>query len=405
MISDKNKNIFAVGDADQNIYSWRGSDIKILLGFERDFPDAKTILLEENYRSTQNILSVANKIIAKNKMRKEKNLFTKNGEGEKIGLYEAYDEIDEARFIATKVEGLIQNGVNPKNIAVLYRANFQSRAIEEGMLDKNLSYQVIGTKFFERKEVKDIISYIRVALEKHSISDLERVINFPPRGIGKTTFAKISLGQENSLTPAVKNKISQFKEIISQIKNSLEEDKLSESVKKIIKISGVETYLKDEGLEGEERLENLRELSSLCLKYNNLSKEEALEKFLDDSALHSDQDEISEEKDSVKLMTVHASKGLEFDYVFITGLEEDLFPHKRISEREIKESEDEEERRLFYVALTRAKKKVYLSYAGFRTIFGSKQPNIPSEFLIDIDEEFIEREQPSEFLKGKIIYF
>jgi DNA helicase-2/ATP-dependent DNA helicase PcrA len=405
MISDKNKNIFAVGDADQNIYSWRGSDIKILLGFEIDFPEAKTILLEENYRSTQNILSVANRIIAKNKMRKEKNLFTKNGEGEKIGLYQAYDEIDEANFIASKIGDLIQSGTNPKNIAVLYRANFQSRAIEEGMLDKNLPYQVIGTKFFERKEVKDIISYIRVALEKHSISDLERVINFPPRGIGKTTFAKITLGQENTLTPAVKAKLTHFREIISQIKNSIDTEKLADAVKKIISISEMEKYFKEEGMEGEERLENLRELSSLCIKYNNLRKEEALEKFLDDSALHSDQDEISEEKDSVKLMTVHASKGLEFDYIFITGLEEDLFPHKRISEREIKESEDEEERRLFYVALTRAKKKIYLSYAGFRTIFGSKQPNIPSQFLIEIDEEFIEKEQPSEFLKGKTIYF
>lgn len=405
MISDKNKNIFAVGDADQNIYSWRGSDIKILLGFERDFPEAKTILLEENYRSTQNILSVANRIIAKNKMRKEKNLFTKNGEGEKIGLYQAYDEIDEANFIASKIGDLIQSGTNPKNIAILYRANFQSRAIEEGMLDKNLPYQVIGTKFFERKEVKDIISYIRVALEKHSISDLERIINFPPRGIGKTTFAKITLGQENTLTPAVKAKLTHFREIISQIKNSIDTEKLADAVKKIISISEMEKYFKEEGMEGEERLENLRELSSLCIKYNNLRKEEALEKFLDDSALHSDQDEISEEKDSVKLMTVHASKGLEFDYIFITGLEEDLFPHKRISEREIKESEDEEERRLFYVALTRAKKKIYLSYAGFRTIFGSKQPNIPSQFLIEIDEEFIDKEQPSEFLKGKTIYF
>jgi DNA helicase-2/ATP-dependent DNA helicase PcrA len=375
------------------------------LGFERDFPEAKTILLEENYRSTQNILSVANRIIAKNKMRKEKNLFTKNGEGEKIGLYQAYDEIDEANFIASKIGDLIQSGTNPKNIAVLYRANFQSRAIEEGMLDKNLPYQVIGTKFFERKEVKDIISYIRVALEKHSISDLERVINFPPRGIGKTTFAKITLGQENTLTPAVKAKLTHFREIISQIKNSIDTEKLADAVKKIISISEMEKYFKEEGMEGEERLENLRELSSLCIKYNNLRKEEALEKFLDDSALHSDQDEISEEKDSVKLMTVHASKGLEFDYIFITGLEEDLFPHKRISEREIKESEDEEERRLFYVALTRAKKKIYLSYAGFRTIFGSKQPNIPSQFLIEIDEEFIEKEQPSEFLKGKTIYF
>ncbi len=336
MISDKNKNIFAVGDADQNIYSWRGSDIKILLGFEIDFPEAKTILLEENYRSTQNILSVANRIIAKNKMRKEKNLFTKNGEGEKIGLYQAYDEIDEANFIASKIGDLIQSGTNPKNIAVLYRANFQSRAIEEGMLDKNLPYQVIGTKFFERKEVKDIISYIRVALEKHSISDLERVINFPPRGIGKTTFAKITLGQENTLTPAVKAKLTHFREIISQIKNSIDTEKLADAVKKIISISEMEKYFKEEGMEGEERLENLRELSSLCIKYNNLRKEEALEKFLDDSALHSDQDEISEEKDSVKLMTVHASKGLEFDYIFITGLEEDLFPHKRISEREIK---------------------------------------------------------------------
>jgi DNA helicase-2/ATP-dependent DNA helicase PcrA len=180
---------------------------------------------------------------------------------------------------------------------------------------------------------------------------------------------------------------------------------MSVAIKKIITISEMEKYYKEDGMEGEEKLENLRELSSLCLKYDSLEKEIAIQSFLDDSALYSDQDEIKDEKSAVKLMTVHASKGLEFDYVFITGLEENLFPHKRISEKEIKDEEDEEERRLFYVALTRARKKVYLSYAGFRTIFGSKQPNIPSEFLIDIDDEFLEKEQPSEFMKGKVIYF
>ncbi len=405
MISEKYKNIFVVGDADQNIYSWRGSDIKILLNFERDFDNAKIILLEENYRSTQNILTVANRIIVKNKLRKEKNLFTKNGEGEKISLYEAYDEIDEANFVSSKISDLIGNGVNPKNIAVLYRANFQSRALEEGMIDKKLNYQVLGTKFFDRKEIKDILAYIRVAIDENSVTDLERIINFPPRGIGKTTFAKISLGQENSLTPAVKSKINNFKKIIFEIKKSLETEKLSLAIKKIITETQMESYFKDDGMEGEEKLENLRELSSLCLKYDNMERQEALEKFLDDTSLHTDQDDIKEDRDSTKLMTVHASKGLEFDYIFITGLEEDLFPHKRISENEIKTEEDEEERRLFYVALTRAKKKVYLSYAGFRTIFGSKQPNIPSEFIIEIDDEFIEKERPSEFLRGKTIYF
>lgn len=405
MISDKHKNIFVVGDADQNIYSWRGSDIKILLNFERDFENAKIVLLEENYRSTQNILTVANRIIAKNKLRKEKNLFTKNKEGEKIGLYEAYDEIDEANFIASKIKDLIENKVKPEEIAVLYRANFQSRAIEEGMLDANLPYQVLGTKFFERKEVKDIIAYIRVALEENTNTDLERIINFPPRGIGKTTLAKIALGQAESLTPAIKIKIENFNNIKNEIKKTLYEEKLSLAVKKIISISEMEKYYKEDGIEGEEKLENLRELSSLCLKYDNLEKSESIRKFLDDSALHSDQDDIKDDRKTIKLMTVHASKGLEFDYIFITGLEEDLFPHKRISEREIKEEEDEEERRLFYVALTRARKKIFLSYAGFRTIFGSKQPNIPSEFIIDIDNEFLEKEQPSQFLKGKVIYF
>src|SRR3989338_1752483 len=343
LLCGDNKNICAVGDADQNIYSWRGANLKNILNFEKDYPDAKIIMLEENYRSTQNILEAANEIIKKNKYRPEKNLFTKNTTGEKIGLYEALDEGDEADFAATKIlEILDKASEEVPDIAILYRANFQSRALEEAMLKYNIPYQVLGVKFFERKEIKDTLSYISAALNRNSLGDVKRIINFPARGIGKVTLAKIFAGDTETLPIKVRIKINNFYETLDEIKGKIEHAKTSEIIKFVVKKSGIETELSSGAEEDMERLENIKELATLALKYDNMEGSRGIEKLLEDASLSSDQDSlminqektIKEKKNTVKLMTIHASKGLEFKYVFITGLEDGLFPHQRNNEVE-----------------------------------------------------------------------
>ena len=461
LLSENNKNICVVGDADQNIYSWRGANLKNILSFEKDYgKNVKIILLEENYRSTKNILAAANEIIKKNKYRPKKNLFTKNPIGEKIGFYEALDESDEADFVATKISEILDGSIgntfsrvlgspplNPRGstrparksisdlantgeavvlrtlgrsdsdgqrkfstenfrgnqnnifseIAILYRANFQSRVLEEAMLRYNIPYQVLGVKFFERKEIKDTLAYLRAALNPKNLSDIKRIINFPTRGIGKVTLAKIFAGERESLPIKVKIKIDNFYKTLKEIKNKIENEKASDVIKFTVKKSGIEMELSSGTEEEMERLENIKELATLALKYDNLKNGEGVEKLLEDAALASDQDGImineekKEDKNTVKLMTVHASKGLEFKHVFITGLEDGLFPHQK--NEEIKNVEDrEEERRLFYVALTRAKEKLFLSFANFRTIFGSRQINTSSEFISDIPSDILEKE-------------
>ncbi|MEI6057717.1 MAG: UvrD-helicase domain-containing protein [bacterium] len=413
-LAQAKRNICVVGDVDQNIYSWRGATIHNILNFEKDYSDAKVILLEENYRSTQTILSAANNVITKNKLRREKNLFTKNVVGEKVSLVTSYTEQDEARSVADKVRDLIEGRgnendgkpVDPKEIAILYRANFQSRILEEAFLKKNIPYQILGTRFFDRKEVKDIISFIRAAINRESTSDLVRVINVPPRGIGKATIIKVVAGQIDTLSPAFRVKIKMFMELLDRIKLVSETETPSMLVKYIIRETGMELGFKKGGADELEKLENVRELASVAAMYDGIALEEgrenafrdALESFLSNAALASDQDEIKDDANVVKLMTVHASKGLEFDYVFITGLEEDLFPHKRIGEENVSQAQEEEERRLFYVALTRARKRVFLNYAQLRTIYGNQKINSQSQFVGDIGHELIEedvREIPS----------
>lgn len=393
LLADTHKNIAVVGDIDQNIYSFRGANIKNILHFEKDCQNAKIILLEENYRSTQTILSAANRVIEKNKMRREKTLFTHNPIGEKIGLCGAYDEANEARYVAERSAERITNGIPPKEIAVLFRANFQSRALEEAFLSAEIPYQVVGTRFFERKEIKDMLSYVRASQGVASPGDLARIINVPPRGLGKVALLKILAGKENELLPAARDNVKGFRALLSRIKEKLEKEKLSAALRFILTASGLEANLKDGDSDDMERLENIRELVTVSLKYDHLPQEEAVEKFLEDAALQSDQDEIKEERNAVRLMTVHAAKGLEFDYVFITGLEQDLFPHSRLNDERVRADEAEEERRLFYVALTRARKKVFLSYASVRTLFGSRQVSVPSEFIFDIPEEYLEAEE------------
>jgi DNA helicase-2/ATP-dependent DNA helicase PcrA len=393
MLVGEKENVCAVGDIDQNIYSWRGADIKNILDFEKDYPDATVILLEENYRSSKTILDAANAVIEKNKLRRKKNLFTSQGAGEKIVISSTYDEASEAEFIARKTKEVIKSGTSPDEIAVLYRANFQSRVLEEAFMRHDLPYQLLGIRFFERREVKDILSYLRVALNNDCLSDFKRVINVPARGIGKTTLAKILTGHKDDLPTAMKSKIAAFHHLLDEVAKVAKEKRVSETIKFIIKASGLEEEWKKGGDEDVMRLENAQELASFAARYDHLSPEEGVLQLLSDTALQSDQDELVEEVRAVRLMTVHASKGLEFDVVFIAGLEDGLFPHQKASESGITPEEAEEERRLFYVALTRARRKIYLSYAQVRTIFGSKQVNIPSEFIFDIPEEFVEEEE------------
>jgi DNA helicase-2/ATP-dependent DNA helicase PcrA len=388
------QNVCVVGDIDQNIYSWRGADIKNVLQFERHFPRAKTILLEENYRSTQTIIAASNDIIKKNQNRVEKNVFTNNHVGEKITLYAGMSGQDEAEYVAMTAKSLIADGADPSSIAILYRTNFQSRSLEEAFLNYEVPYQLLGTKFFERKEVKDVLSYLRLALNPGSNADLTRIINEPARGIGKVTMLKVVEGKRGELNAGAAAKVKVFDDIMMDIAKTAQEKPLSDTIKFIMARSGIESNLKEEGTEDAlERLENLRELVTLASRFNEVDPNEAVEQLLETAALQSDQDELKEkeEQNAVRLMTIHAAKGLEFSYVFITGLEEGLFPHERLDDGR---TDQEEERRLFYVALTRAEKKVFLTYAHIRTIFGSQRVNVPSSFLNDISKEHVERAEP-----------
>jgi DNA helicase II / ATP-dependent DNA helicase PcrA len=313
-----------------------------------------------------------------------------------------YDEGDEARYIATKSAQLIEEGTEPRDIAVLYRANFQSRALEEAFITYGVPYQVLGIRFFERKEVKDLLSYIRAALNPDSSSDLKRIINVPVRGIGKVTLLKIVEGNEDKLPAVARQKVAEFRASLAKIAEYAASHPASQTLKYALAESGIERALTSGDEEDQERLENLRELVTLAVRYDALSPEEGILKLLEEAALASDQDELKEDNNAVKLMTVHASKGLEFKYVMVTGLEEGLFPHRSLSEDRI---DDEEERRLFYVALTRARKKVFLTFTSMRTIFGSREMNIPSEFITDIDDELIDAEQTRESNSPKTVIY
>ena len=419
-LTGPDRNICVVGDSDQTIYSWRGANIKNILNFEKDFPDAKVVLLEENYRSTATILGAANEIIKKNEMRNDKTLFTKQAGGELVTLCEAYDEMAEAEYVAQTIDQLLKSGADPEKIAVLYRANFQSRTFEDALLMAQVPYQVLGTKFFERREVKDVLAYIRASLNQESFSDIRRIINVPTRGIGKTTIDKLfaihvekgNLAEqlsESQLPSATQKKIGDFFLLLQKIKYFAERHQPSETVRYVVTESGFEKILKDGSEEDRERLENMHELATLATKYDTQSDiietdpVEGLYKLLEDAALASDQDSLIKDTKGVRLMTVHASKGLEFNTVFIVGLEHDLFPHSRSSGTS--KEDREEERRLFYVAITRAEKKLFLTHATIRTIFGSKQIQAPSEFLYDIPEELLDRTSfGSRFNSGRVIY-
>ncbi len=395
LINPKTKNIFAVGDDDQSIYGWRGSEIKNILEFEKKHK-AKKIFMEQNYRSTKNIIEASNYVIEKNKERYPKRLFSEKQDGEKIILHTAFTEKEEALYIAKEIKKILKENkkINENDIAILYRANFQSRALEEAMLSENIPYQVLGTKFFDRAEVKDVMSYIKASQNPNSLTDLKRIINSPKRGLGTASIIKIFSENLDSLSPKAKKSYSDFQKILSEIKEYSQNHTPSEIVKFTIKKSGLEDFfLNQKSDEAMEKLANTYELAVFAQKYDDFEQNEALLTFFEDVALISDQDSKKdlEKKPMVKLMTIHASKGLEFNTVFLSGAEEALFSPQDFSDQKEAISKTEEERRLFYVAMTRAKEKLYLTLSATRTVYGKTEQNEECSFIADIPDKFLER--------------
>lgn len=390
LLAKKTRNIMVVGDVDQAIYSWRGADFRNILSFENDWPDAKTITLEENYRSTSTILTAANMVIQKNKERKEKSLWTQRGTGPRIELAVAQNEREEAIFIVSEIEQLQENGHMPLHeIAVLYRTNAQSRVLEEAFIRNTIPYRLVGgTRFYERREVKDVLAYMRLAANNNDNVSLRRVLNTPPRGIGAVLTEKYLTGQ--NLSSLEQARVTTFWNIIQELEKIYHTQPPSVLVRDVLKKSGYEAYIRDRTPEGEDRWANVQELLSVTGIHDKTLSPQGTDTFLEEAALLSDADTVDKSADAVHIMTIHAAKGLEFDAVFLTGMEEGIFPHNLSMQSP---AEMEEERRLCYVALTRAKTRLYISTAQTRTLYGEMLWNEPSRFLKDIPEDLIQIRQ------------
>ena len=404
MLASKNGNITVVGDNDQGIYSFRGADISNILNFERDFPGTKIIKLEQNYRCTGNILKAANAVIKNNEVTYKKELWTENEVGNLPAVYSAKNEYDEGTYIATQIEHLRrEEKYNYSDFAILYRMNTQSRAIEEILRREGIPYKIIGgLKFYERKEIKDVISYLRLIQNPSDNISLKRVINEPKRGIGKTSLDNIEKLAEDtgiSMYEIIKNadqyglnrvflNSREFVNVIEELRNKKDDIKISELIKETLNKSGYTKALEEENtIEAENRIENLDEFLTVAIEFEDESAENKLSDFLEGITLSSDIDNMEETDDSVTLMTLHSAKGLEFPVVFLVGMEEGIFPgYKSISEPK----ELEEERRLCYVGITRAKKNLFLTCSKQRTIFGSTSCNPISRFLKEIPEELLD---------------
>ena len=409
-LASKYKNIFVVGDNDQAIYAFRGANFKNILNFEKDYPNCKTILLEENYRSTKMILNAANSVIKNNKERKDKNLWSNNPDGNKIKYIQADSDKEEGSYISSKIKELNNNGVNYEDIAILYRTNAQSRLIEEEMLKNNIPYRVIGSfYFYNRKEIKDLLCYLRLINNPHDDISLTRVINVPKRGIGTKTMDNLD-AKSNELGISLFDAISDgkelvFKNLILKMQEECENLSLTEMVDLVLNESGMKQELVNEKtLESEIRLENLEEFKSITKNYEEEFGVISLSDFLNEISLVSDMSEHQESKNKVSLMTVHAVKGLEFDYVFVTGMEEGIFPHYN-AVNDGSRSAIEEERRLCYVAITRAKKDLWLLNAKRRMLFGNTQTNLPSRFMEEIDPKYLEVENNRKSVFKKVNNF
>ena len=393
LLCEKNRRITCVGDDSQSIYSFRGANYKNILNFENDYKDAKTILLEENYRSTSTILDAANQVIKNNKMRKDKNLWTARGVGDKIKYYRAYNEKDEAQYVIRKVKELINRGVEYQDIVVLYRTNAQSRVIEDEFLKENLPYRVVGSLYFyARKEIKDLIAYLRLIHNSKDNISLLRAINTPKRGIGLKTIEnlqeKADLEGISIYDAITSGKEMDFKNTIEKLKAISNDLTLTELIDKVLDASGLRADLESEKtLEAEVRLENLEEFKSITKSFEEREGLISLEDFLLEISLISDVEEYKDDPNRVSLMTVHSVKGLEFNHVFVVGMEEGIFPHMNSL---MENSELEEERRLCYVAITRAKDDLHLVNARRRTLFGKEQINPVSRFLSEIPKDLME---------------
>lgn len=404
-LAAKHRNICVVGDADQSIYGWRGADIQNILDFEKDYPDAKVIKLEQNYRSTQIILDAANAVIENNTGRKPKNLWTENKSGADIIYFQAVDERDEARFVIEQLQNL-QRTENKKlgDMAILYRTNTQSRIFEEMLIKSGISYNMVGgLKFYERKEIKDIIAYLRVIFNPADSLSLLRIINVPKRGIGDASLAKIqayAAGNNVSLFEAVSNaaaidglssrfvsKLDDLAGIIFELMNLASEAPVEDLIDRVLRDTGYLEELENERTpQAQSRIDNLHELISVAQEFAASEEENNLENFLAHVALVSDIDDTELGEDAITLMTLHSSKGLEFPVVFLVGMEEGLFPHARTL---MDETEIEEERRLCYVGITRAKEKLFLSSTKMRTIYGNTVTYPPSRFLQEIPARLV----------------
>ncbi|HIS90150.1 MAG TPA: UvrD-helicase domain-containing protein [Candidatus Faecisoma merdavium] len=390
MISAKYKNICVVGDDSQSIYSWRGSNYKNILNFEKDYPNCKTVFLEQNYRSTKTIINASNDLIKNNINRKDKNLWTDNEEGIKIEYKRAIDEKDEAYYVVSEINKLLDNGSKLSDIAILYRTNAQSRNLEDELLLNNIPYKVVGSVYFyNRKEIKDLMAYLKLIYNKDDDVSLTRIINVPRRKIGKVTIDRL-VSKANDLNCSIYDAIDsgkelEFKEIIEFLRENKDNYTLTNFIDLVLEKTGIIKELEDENtIEAQTRIENLNEFKSIAYQFEEKYGIISLEEFLNEISLVSD---ITEYKDNeaITLMTIHSAKGLEFNNVFIVGLEESIFPHFNSFE-----SNDslEEERRLCYVAITRAKKRLWLVNALSRTIYGNKVSNKESRFIKEIDSKY-----------------
>ena len=436
LLAGKYKNLFCIGDDAQSIYQFRRADIRNILNFQKDYPEAKIVMLEQNYRSTKNIITAAQKIISNNKNQIPKELWTDNAGGAKIIIAETMNERHEANFVISNIEDLAAKGYKTRDFAVLYRTHAQSRALEEAMIMRGFPYQIIGgLKFYDRKEIKDILAYLRLIINPSDSLALERIYNIPPRGIGKAIIERVrtyevrtyeveprkngdvniitalqAVSQAKTLTPRQLGAVSDFHRTLKDISENAEKKNLPGLIKYVIKKINYEDYLKEFSMAKqldnenfEERLENLKELLTVASKYEELDGKEGIQRFLEEVALLQHTDKLSTSQvDKITLMTIHASKGLEFPVVFIVGMEEGLFPHSRTI---INPHELEEERRLCYVAATRAKEHLILAYTKFRSIFGSHSMNLPSRFIGEIPTELVDWQLLDNFDDEEKIYY
>jgi DNA helicase-2/ATP-dependent DNA helicase PcrA len=416
LLTARHKNLCVVGDDDQSIYRFRGADISNILNFEKDYPEARVIKLEQNYRSTENILGAAGAVVARNLGRKPKELWTQKRGGDKILCYKAQDEKDEARFVCRTMQQEVDQGRSLREMAVLYRTNAQSRALEDALRNRGIPYRIFGgLRFYDRKEIKDIIAYLRVVHNPADAVSLRRIINVPARGIGETTIEKLenaadasgislyqaAMNPDSAVTPSARKKLREFTAIVERMRSDSTTSTITDLVRRVIHETGYGAALEQEkNVESRIRLENLNELLTATEDFLEQNRDASLPAFLDQVALITDSEEQTAAEgrrgssESVTLMTLHNAKGLEFSVVFMAGMEEGLFPHSRSAESE---EELEEERRLCYVGITRAKERLILTHATERRLYGYPQANLVSRFVREIPDEAMEKAGEYEF--------